>query len=94
MTSKSLYVIESVYFSMAGLGMVAADSLMVIHRSSFDEYCMPLSKHDALLLTTRCQLGSNLVRLKAKSLRLHLQIQVIEEIELLHLLNGLVHYRE
>ena len=37
MSSKSLSFTESVSFSMVDLGMVAADSLMAIHRSSFDE---------------------------------------------------------
>jgi hypothetical protein len=43
MTSKSLSFTESVSFSMVDLGMVAADSLMAIHRSSFDQYCLPFA---------------------------------------------------
>ena len=37
MSSKSLSFTESVTFRTVDLGMVAADSLMAIHRSSFDE---------------------------------------------------------
>jgi hypothetical protein len=49
-------------------------------------------KHDALLLTTSSLLGSNQVSLEAKPSGFHSQIQVSEEIALLPLLHGTVHY--
>jgi hypothetical protein len=95
MSSKSLPFTESVSFSMVDLGMVAADSFMAI--SWPNHFLMSNAchshKHDALLLTTSSLLGSNLVSLEAKPSGFHSsQIQVSEEIALLPLLHGTVHY--